>query len=112
MSVPSEEEFKRLRESEEKYRKMIESAPDAIFTIDPDTAAILEVNPAAERMTGYAAGELTGTRVWELHPADERETSETLWRDVKANGHASCPDMHLKTKSGDHLAVDVSASII
>ena len=33
----TEEEIQRLRESEEKYRKMIERASDAIFSIDPNT---------------------------------------------------------------------------
>ena len=46
------DELRRLRESEEKYRKMIQMANDAIFGIDPDSAEIVEVNQQAIEMTG------------------------------------------------------------
>ena len=45
MTRPSDDEIKRLRASEEKYRQMMQRANDAIFAIHPESGAILEVNP-------------------------------------------------------------------
>ena len=48
-----------FRESEEHYRAVAEAATDAIITIDSDST-ILVVNPAAERIFGYATAEMIG----------------------------------------------------
>ncbi|UCH83502.1 MAG: PAS domain S-box protein [Candidatus Latescibacterota bacterium] len=108
----SDKEIARLRESEEKYRKMIESAHDAIFAIDVETAEILEANPMAEEMTGYSASELIGMKVWELHPVDEREAARCFFEEVPKAGKGLCADLDFLTKSGERLAIDVSASVI
>jgi PAS domain S-box-containing protein len=52
MSASRDKDLDALHESEEKYRKMFERANDAIFSIDVDSAEILEANPKAEEMTG------------------------------------------------------------
>ena len=41
-----------LRESEERYRSIVDSVDDAIFVHDPDGGAILDVNRRAEEMYG------------------------------------------------------------
>jgi PAS domain S-box-containing protein len=112
MSSLSDKEIESLRESEEKYRKMIEHANDAIFAIDVDTAVILEVNPMAEYMTGYTAAELVGMKVWDLHPVDAQETARCFFESVPSVGKGKCADLEFLTKSGKRLAVDVSASVI
>ena len=82
MSSISAEQLQRLRDSEEKYRKMIEMANDAIFNVDPDTAEIVEINPRAEQMTGRTSDELIGLKVWEMHPRDEWEQARSLFDQV------------------------------
>ncbi|MEP6787255.1 MAG: EAL domain-containing protein [Acidobacteriota bacterium] len=66
-----------LRESEARYRIVTESASDAIMTIDQDHT-ILFVNPAAEKIFGYALDEMLGQKLFMLIP-------EAL-RDVHAEG--------------------------
>ena len=112
MSTPGKDELQRLRDSEEKYRKMIERANDAIFTIDTETAEILEVNPKAEEMTGFPAADLVGMKVWELHPSEERQATDALFHEVATHGSGVHPDLHFLTNKGKKVAVDVSASII
>lgn len=112
MNAPDTNELQRLRESEEKYRKMIERASDAIFTIHPDTAEVIEANPRAEAMTGYTQSELVGMKAWDLHPADEKQAATRLFKEVTDRGSAVLADLHFLTKSGKKITVDVSASLI
>ncbi|HMJ08199.1 MAG TPA: PAS domain S-box protein, partial [Pyrinomonadaceae bacterium] len=51
-----------LRQSEERYRMLAETASDAILTIDGEST-ILFVNEAAERIFGYSAGEMLGQKL-------------------------------------------------
>jgi len=60
---------KALRESEEKYRQLVENASDAILVIQE--GVIKFANPSTLRMTGYSREELIQVPFVELiHPAD------------------------------------------
>ena len=63
---------KALRESEEKFRVLAETAPVAIVVYQDDT--FVYVNPAAVRLFGYSEAELLGMKFWTwVHP-DYRTT--------------------------------------
>ncbi len=49
-----------LRESEERYRGLVEQAPEAIMLIDMDTGRYVEVNREGERLLGRTREELMG----------------------------------------------------
>ena len=57
----------RAMKQDERYRVLAQSAPDAIITIDEENV-ILSVNPATERIFGWAADELVGKRMSVLMP--------------------------------------------
>ncbi|MBI3108667.1 MAG: response regulator, partial [Candidatus Rokubacteria bacterium] len=61
----------RLAVSEKHYRTLFEVAHDAILVAD-DAGRIVDANPAACALTGYAAEELRTLRVHDLLPAMER----------------------------------------
>ena len=61
----------RLRASEERYRTLVDKAPDAILVYDLELGQILDANPSAERMFSCPRSELVGgtlqrfsTKVW------------------------------------------------
>ena len=64
-----------LRESEEKFRSIVEQASDAVAMCD-EQGITVEWNRAAERMTGLAAADVLGKLYWdvllELLPAERR----------------------------------------
>ena len=88
-----------LRESEEKSRYVIESAADAIVSIDAE-GAVREFNRAAERLFGYTAAEMAGEpmtrlipeRFHEAHRADLHRSLESgerrlrSWRNIDLVG--------------------------
>jgi PAS domain S-box-containing protein len=65
-----------LRESQERLRAVVETAVDAIITID-EGGLIDSVNPAAERMFGYLATEMIGQNVRMLMPLSYREEHDS-----------------------------------
>ena len=58
----------RLRESEERYRKLVETAMDSIITFD-HAGLIVSSNPATEQMFGYGTEEMIGRNISMLLPA-------------------------------------------
>ena len=56
-----------LKEAEEKFRRVVETAPDAIVLANPE-GRIVMINPQAEHMFGYAQQELIGQPVEILVP--------------------------------------------
>jgi PAS domain S-box-containing protein len=49
---------KALKESEERFRQLYAQTDDAIFLIHPGSCAVIDANPAAEKLYGYTAEEL------------------------------------------------------
>ena len=60
-----------LDESDSRLRAIVSIAPDSIITVDQQ-GAIISANPAAERIFGYAAGQLVGKLVYEVLPDFDR----------------------------------------
>jgi PAS domain S-box-containing protein len=65
----------RLRESERRYRQLVEKAPDIIYRTDV-RGHFTYVNPAASRVMGYADSELVGKHYLELVRQDHRARVE------------------------------------
>jgi PAS domain S-box-containing protein len=68
-----------LRDSEERFRKLNEHAPEAIMLVDVNGYQLRQVNPAAERLFKMSATELCQTGPMELSPPmqpDGRLSSE------------------------------------
>jgi two-component system sensor kinase FixL len=64
-----------LRESELRWRSIIDTVPDAIVVIDAQ-GTVQSFSPAAERLFGYAADEVIGRNVKMLMPAPYRDAHD------------------------------------
>lgn len=58
-----------LRESEERYRGLVEQAPEAILVMDADSQVYVEANRAGEHLLGRSRAELMGVGLLETSPA-------------------------------------------
>ena len=95
-----------LRESEERYRTLVEQAADGILVSD-SAGAYVEVNTAACEMTGYSASELRRLGIADVFGEDSGfapEENELLDRGLTLTRPCS-----LRRKDGKVLPVEVSA---
>ena len=88
-----------LRESEDKFRDLFESASDVIMMADR-TGCIIEINRRAELITGYSHRELLGMNLLEelIVPAD-REQMKKVLSDLMA-GKSRSYEVRWKGKDG------------
>jgi PAS domain S-box-containing protein len=99
-----------LRQSEERFRALVEQAPDAILIADTE-GMLLEVNSGACRMLGYQRDELIGTNIGNLiSPEDISELTET--RAILLNGNQQVREWTQIRKDGTRLPVEISTKIL
>ncbi len=58
----------KLKESEERFRRIVETAPEAVVILDVDQGRFTEVNPNTEKLFGMSKEELTKKHPVELSP--------------------------------------------
>jgi len=100
-----------LRESEQRYRTVVETASDAIISIN-EQSTIVFVNPAVEKVFGYREEELIGHRLTLLMPEYLRAVHEAAVQGYVATGQkhlnwkaVELPGLH---KSGSEVPLEVS----
>jgi two-component system cell cycle sensor histidine kinase/response regulator CckA len=102
-------ESERLR-AEDKFRMVVESAPNGILVIDADGRIVL-VNSQTERMFGYARDELLGASVETLLPDRFREAHpahrKKFFADPKARRMGAGRDLYGRRKDGSEVPVEI-----
>jgi PAS domain S-box-containing protein len=90
---------KALKESEERYRDLVEKATDLIITHDLK-GTFLSVNAAAERASGLRFEEVAGIRLPDLMPLDRRHEFDAYIEAIKLEGSAA-GIMQFVTREGE-----------
>jgi PAS domain S-box-containing protein len=105
-----------LRESEAALRQLCDSALDAIVMVDEEGRTILS-NPAAERMFGYTAAEMSGQPIHDLViPAGQAPDFHSNLRAYQATGQGprigSVVEVAARRKDGIEFPVELSLGAI
>jgi PAS domain S-box-containing protein len=87
-----------LKNSEEKYRSYIDTAPDGVFVVD-ETGKFVEVNDAGCRITGYPKDELLKLSIPDLTPDESQADRLAQFSMLMKNG-ASKGEMQFRHKNG------------
>jgi PAS domain S-box-containing protein len=100
-----EEELRRnyeaLRESEKRYRGLVEDIRDVIFTLRPD-GSISSLSPAFEDITGWTREEWIGRQFPELlHPGEVPAATE-IFRRILNNESLPLFELQVRIRSGSY----------
>jgi PAS domain S-box-containing protein len=101
--------LKQIRNSEEKYRNLINTANDAILVIDPQSRLILEANNKAGEMLGIPEQQLVGMPESSLYP-NTRSGAKAQLLTPYSPGENRQSELELQRADGTRLPVEVSAS--
>jgi PAS domain S-box-containing protein len=100
-----------MRESEERYRSLVEQSADGIILIDPETKRILEANPSYQRLLGYSTSELVELTLTEITTAAEENIDSSI-QSVLSNGSYFIGERRHRRKDGSMVNVEVSTNLI
>ncbi|MGB7539962.1 MAG: PAS domain S-box protein [Anaerolineales bacterium] len=103
----TEKEYRRwskeaLRDSEEKYRLIVDNANDWIYLTAPDQT-VLYSSPSCERVTGYAPQEFyeDSELLAKIVPLEDRKSGESHSMEAQGESGAHSQEFRILTKSGE-----------
>ena len=96
----------KLKESEEKYRSLIEHASDAIYVVDYD-GNFLEINASMSKMTGYSREELLGLNVQQIIDPEQLKVNP-FGLSFETDDQSRMKERHLIQKNGNIFEAELN----
>jgi PAS domain S-box-containing protein len=89
-----------LRESEERYRKIVEAAPYPISITRLEDGQYLQANNSFYRLTGYTPGEILGKTPFELNFYVDPKDLTRFLAIIREKGEVEAFELQFRTKEG------------
>ena len=103
--------LRHTRQTEERYKHLIDTANDGILVFDAETAMIVEANAASAQLLGMPISQIVGRRVEEFCTENNGEEYRQMLRQAVAGANIAGKEMHLKDAEGRVIAVEVNTSL-
>ncbi len=97
--------------SEERYRRLFETAQDGILIIDAGTGHIADVNPFLMDMLGYSRKDFIGKSLWSFGPFKDIHASKSAFQDLMSGGYVRYKHLPLETKDGRSVEVEFISNV-
>jgi PAS domain S-box-containing protein len=95
-----------MRASEVRYRRLFETAQDAILILDGDSGKVIDANPFVMALLGYSHEELVGKELWEIGLFRDINESKAAFDRLQRDGFIRYEDLPLETKAGKRAEVE------
>jgi len=96
-----------LTESEERFRRLFETASDGIVLLEKDEGKITHANPATEKMLGYTREESIGNKLQDIGISLDLGDFQATMENLNKTGMIKYDDVPIKTKAGQHIDTDI-----
>ncbi|HBA84186.1 MAG TPA: hypothetical protein DCZ95_08855 [Verrucomicrobia bacterium] len=100
-----------LRETEQRYRRLFETAKDGIAILHGETGEIEDINPFMLDLLGYRREELISKRLWEIGLFQDIEASKAAFQELQTNGYVRYDNLPLKTSDGKQIDVEFVSNV-
>ncbi|MDR7866528.1 MAG: PAS domain S-box protein [Sporomusaceae bacterium] len=101
----------RLRQSENRYRSLLEQSSDGIFTFDPNTGKVEEANSRFMAMLGYSSAEIVELTLGDISVSKEADALAECRQKLDENQTVTGL-RQFRTKDNRLLFVEISASMV
>ena len=98
------------RESEERYRELVENANDIVFTLDLD-GNVTSINRAVETITGYTPTELLGINMSEFLTPKSTESARGMTRRKLEGEERTNYEVDVIAKDGRTFTLEISSRL-
>ncbi|MEH7882969.1 EAL domain-containing protein [Bacillus sp. JJ1609] len=99
-------EKQRMIESEQRYRSLIDHNLDAVLSIDLK-GKILDVNPAAQTLTGYTVKQLKSKKIFSLICESDVPIFSSILEETKLGNAMESIDCRFIHRKGQHLTIQL-----
>ncbi len=96
-----------LSESEERYRRLFETADDGILLLEKREGNITHANPAITKMLGYSKEECIGNKLQYIGFSHDMGNFQEIMHTLDRSGIIYYDEVPLKTKAGQTFYVDI-----
>ncbi|MDD5712117.1 MAG: PAS domain S-box protein, partial [Smithellaceae bacterium] len=97
---------KRLKESEERYRRAFETARDGQFLIDKEEGRIVNTNPAIQKLLGYSNQELMGKTLQHFGMLKDKKNIKKTIKELERVGFIH-DEVRIKNKEGNTIDAEM-----
>ncbi len=106
MAVEQRRVKQALVDSEGQYRRLFETAQDAILILDGETGEVIDANKFILDMLGYPRDYFVGKHLWELGFIRDKSMAQQAFSELKKKGYIRYEDLPLETKDGQSIDVE------
>lgn len=100
-----------VEDSELRYRRLFETAQDAILILDALTGKILDANPFIVNLLGYTQAEFVGKELWQIGLFGDIVANQDAFQELKEQGYIRYENLPLKTKDGQTAEVEFVSNV-
>jgi PAS domain S-box-containing protein len=100
-----------LRKSELQYRRLFETAQDAILILDGDTGEVIDANTFILDMLGHPPEYFIGKHLWELGFIKDKSVAQNAFTELKTKGYIRYEDLPLETIDGRSIDVEFISNV-
>lgn len=101
----------RLRLSENRYRRLFESAIDGILLVDPRSGAIIDANPAMTALLGYSHEQLLRQELWHIGLFADRQAMLAAMRELQQQQVLRREPVLLRASDGRRRYVELVSTL-
>ncbi len=99
-----------LRNSEEKFRSLVETSPDMVWEVDPQ-GKFLFMSPIVESIIGYTPEEIIGRSILDLVPEDKKDfVRQALEQSLSGDGSVTSFEVPARHRDGHDLVLEIRSA--
>ncbi|MCF7891147.1 PAS domain S-box protein [Candidatus Bipolaricaulota bacterium] len=95
-----------LTTSEQRYRRLFETAQDGMLILEADSGKIMDANPYIRNLLGFSKQELVGKQLWEIGTFKDVVENRDKFQKLVKEGYIRYEHLPLKTKDGKEALVE------